>query len=416
MLDSNREELFACFGHHANTPDGPLFLVRDVVRAPESEVERSVAGLKWSPQLTRQWTLRAERDGMGVIVMHAHHGAGRVELSNADRATQSRLLTHFASHLPENLCGYVVIGNTSVAGELSLDNKHYQLGEFRVVTTPLGRWGRAAVSEVAVRPAMVRQVSAITEKGQRTLNASSVGLIGVGGGGSNVSDQLSHMDIGRLLLCDEDLVEAPNLSRQTGAGPSDVGSLKIEVMAQVIHHANPNVRIELIAEAFPGPQSWFRMRNVDVLVACVDSALARHEINKFARRFLLPLVSIGATIRHDNQTLTAIAGYMARTMPDGACLECEGLTTPLLREREARQKALKYGVGGEPQVMSVNGVLASLATTEVIRLISGFAEDQGSRHWRYDALRGEVYPRAPIPAGCDVCHLSGMGTASLGIV
>jgi hypothetical protein len=48
-------------------------------------------------------------------------------------------------------------------------------------------------------------------------------------------------------------------------------------------------------------------------------------------------------------------------------------------------------VAGAPQVISVNGVLASLAVTEVMRLVAGLSDDSSSRHWRYEALRGEVY-------------------------
>jgi hypothetical protein len=89
------------------------------------------------------------------------------------------------------------------------------------------------------------------------------------------------------------------------------------------------------------------------------------------------------------------------------------LTTPALRERELDGRNVPYWEGedaiGAPQIMSVNGVLASLAVTEVLRLITGLTEGRCSRHWRYEALEGEVYARDPIAAGCAVCQLRGRG-------
>jgi hypothetical protein len=59
--------------------------------------------------------------------------------------------------------------------------------------------------------------------------------------------------------------------------------------------------------------------------------------------------------------------------------------------------------------MSINGLLASLAVTEALRMLVGLSEDRNSRHWRYEALAGEVYARDPLPAGCPVCKPLGRG-------
>jgi len=44
---------------------------------------------------------------------------------------------------------------------------------------------------------------------------------------------------------------------------------------------------------------------VDLIVSCVDSAAARHEVNKFSRRFLIPLIDVGAT--DDTSGITRIS-------------------------------------------------------------------------------------------------------------
>ena len=262
---------------------------------------------------------------------------------------------------------------------------------------------------------MARQVAAISVEGQARMSAATIALVGVGGAGSMVADELAHMGAGTVLICEADIVKDVNLSRQEGAGPSNIGALKADVTAASMRHANPDVRIVVIPERFPGQRSFQILRDSDVIVSCVDGPTARHEINKFARRFLIPLIDVGATIRRDEtgHQLQLITGHTARVLPDGACLECEGLTSPALREKERNGREVPYWEGedapGAPQIMSVNGVLASLAVTEVLRVVAGLTEDWQTRHWRYEALEGELYAREPVAKGCDVCQTFGRG-------
>jgi molybdopterin/thiamine biosynthesis adenylyltransferase len=261
---------------------------------------------------------------------------------------------------------------------------------------------------------MSRQVAAITDVGQARMGAATIALIGVGGAGSTVADQLTHMGVGTIVLCEADILKEVNLSRQTGAGPSNLGALKAEIAAAASRHANPAVAVLIIPERFPGPRSHMVLRAADAIVSCIDSAAARHEVNKFGRRFLIPVIDVGATIRRSvDDELEMIAGHTARILPDGACLECEELTSPALREAELDGHGVPYWERednvGVPQIMSINGLLASVAVTEVLRLVAGLGDDRQSRHWRYEALEGELYAREPMSGRCAVCGLLGRG-------
>jgi molybdopterin-synthase adenylyltransferase len=414
LLGSKREELVAIFGRTARTESGLLFLAQAAETAPEHMVWRDKEGLHWKPELTRAWTHRAEDAKQGVLLLHAHAHSGIVGLSNTDNGTCTRILDHFETAIPCQTHGYGVIGDEAIAGWFAWDGKRLPWVHMKTVACPIRTWAQNPASMPPVAPAMSRQVAAITEVGQARMAASTVALIGVGGAGSTVADQLAHMGVGRILICEADVVNDVNLSRQTGAGPSNVGALKGEVAAATIRHANPAVTVVVVPERFPGIRSHVLLREVDVIVSCVDSAAARHEVNKFSRRFLIPVVDVGATIRRSaDDELELIAGHTARILPDGACLECEGLTSPALRESELDGHGVPYwerdDAIGAPQIMSINGLLASLAVTEVLRLVAGLSEDHHSRHWRYEALEGEVYAREPISPGCHVCELLGRG-------
>jgi tRNA A37 threonylcarbamoyladenosine dehydratase len=155
---------------------------------------------------------------------------------------------------------------------------------------------------------MARQIAAITELGQARMGAATIALIGAGGAGSMVADQVAHMGIGRVFICEADIVKHVNLSRQCAAGPSNLGASKAVVTAAGMRHANPEVTIVIIPERFPDLRSHVLLRDVDLIVSCVDSAMTRHEINKFSRRFLIPVIDVGATIRRKDDRLEQIAG------------------------------------------------------------------------------------------------------------
>lgn len=413
LLDSRREELVAVFGRVAATESGLLFLAQGVERAPEEMIWRDHKGLHWKPELTREWTHRAEDADQGVVVLHAHGHDGKAGLSTTDEGTCKRILEHFESTIPSQAHGYGVLGKQAIAGWFAWRGERLPWRRLKTISCPIRSWTETAAAVAPPPPAMARQVAAITELGQARMGAATIALIGVGGAGSMVGDQVAHMGIGRVLICEADVVKQVNLSRQCAAGPSNLGASKAEVTAAGMRHANPEVTIVIVPERFPDLRSHVLLRDVDLIVSCVDSAATRHEINKFSRRFLIPVIDVGATIRRKDGRLEQIAGHSVRILPDGACLECEGLTTPALRERELNGRDIHYWEGDDeisaPQIMSVNGVLASLAVTEVLRMIAGLTEDRCSRHWRYEALEGEVYARDPIAPGCAVCQLLGRG-------
>jgi molybdopterin/thiamine biosynthesis adenylyltransferase len=415
LTSSQREELLALFGRSVTIPRGHLIVVTTAERAPEEHVRRTKAGLRWSPELTRRWSARVESSDESVVLLHAHHHVGPVELSPTDQGTSARILDHFSLVAPNQCHAYGVVGYDSVAGAFRLDGTGGDIAALTTVSGPIHRREAGRAQEGDVPMSLDRQVRALGESAQRRLARARVALLGLGGGGSIAAEQLGHMGVQHLVFVDGDVLKEVNLSRQACSGPADVGRPKAEVIADALHR-DCGIEPMTIVETFPGVGSYQELKDVDVIVSAVDGAHARNELNRFARRYCIPVVDIGATIRTRKGQLTAVAGHVVRAMPDGACLECEGLTSPTLREAERGQHRVPYRDGAEdegaPQVMSINGVLASAASTEVLKLLTGFAATAGTVHWRYDGLSGELYPREPVRAGCDACALTGLADAS----
>src|SRR6267143_583442 len=78
--------------------------------------------------------------------------------------------------------------------------------------------------------------SFLGEASERIFATAKVGILGLGGGGSHVVQQLAHLGIRNFVICDPDKVEDTNLNRLVGATRQDVqnATLKVEVARRVI--------------------------------------------------------------------------------------------------------------------------------------------------------------------------------------
>ena len=69
-----------------------------------------------------------------------------------------------------------------------------------------------------------------------TLWRLRVAIVGLGGGGSHIAQQLAHVGVGKFVLIDPDVVEDSNLNRLVGAGARDAikHTPKVQVLKRVI--------------------------------------------------------------------------------------------------------------------------------------------------------------------------------------
>ena len=201
---------------------------------------------------------------------------------------------------------------------------------------------------------------------QNTLRDCSVGLIGLGGGGSHVAQQLGHIGVGKFLLIDPDIVEDHNLNRLVGAVFDDVGNAtpKVEVARRVI--ASVNSEANIVSVQLPWQERPELLRDCDVIFGSLDRYAARDELERLSRRFLIPYLDMGMDV-HALGNHYLISGQVALSLPGGPCLWCMGLLSQKLLTEEAQ----RYGqAGGRPQVVWPNGVLASVTVGLFMQLVT----------------------------------------------
>jgi sulfur carrier protein ThiS adenylyltransferase len=103
------------------------------------------------------------------------------------------------------------------------------------------------------------------------LRDARVGIIGLGGLGSNAAMMLVRSGVRRLVLADPDRVEESNLNRQLYF-PDQLGRLKTEALAETLERIEPGVELALVPERITRENIADAFGGVEVLIEAVDNA------------------------------------------------------------------------------------------------------------------------------------------------
>jgi molybdopterin-synthase adenylyltransferase len=202
---------------------------------------------------------------------------------------------------------------------------------------------------------------------EQILADAYITVVGLGGGGSHVVQQLAHLGVGHFRLIDPQEIEASNLNRLVGATAEDVTvrTPKVRIAERVIRAIRPWAEVEVAQTEWQLADDL--VKDSHVLFGCVDGYRQRMYLESAARRFGLPYIDIGMDVARIDDGQFAVAGQMILTLPGRPCMRCLGFLTQQRLEREENN----YGDAGiNPQVVWTNGTLASLAVGGFVRLLS----------------------------------------------
>ena len=224
---------------------------------------------------------------------------------------------------------------------------------------------------------------------QARLSAAKVAVVGLGGIGSPAVQYLAGAGVGRLVLIDDDRVEASNLHRQTIYATADVGTPKVEAARDAVARLNAHVAVDTRAARIDAGNAAAMLAGADAVLDGSDSFDTRLAVSDATLALRVPLVS-AAVARFDGQ-LATWRGWEAG-LP---CYRCLVGGDP---GREAGTCA-DDGVLGPAA-----GVLGTLAALEAVRAVAPFGEDPAGKLLRVDllAMRFRTARVAKDPA-CPSC-------------
>lgn len=122
----------------------------------------------------------------------------------------------------------------------------------------------------------IRERSLIGDEAFKKLKNTKVAVFGLGGVGSYVCEALARAGVGKILVCDDDVICAHNANRQLFALTSTIGKKKAELAAERIKLINPcaeavafDVRYEKSTE------SLFPLEEYDYVADCIDTVTSK---------------------------------------------------------------------------------------------------------------------------------------------
>ena len=116
----------------------------------------------------------------------------------------------------------------------------------------------------------------IGETGQRRLKASSVLVVGAGGLGAPAGLYLAAAGVGRITVCDFDVVDASNLQRQVIFATSDLGRPKAEAAAERLRALNPAITVRAVGDRVSTHNAQSLVDGHDVVVDGSDNFGTRY--------------------------------------------------------------------------------------------------------------------------------------------
>jgi hypothetical protein len=161
---------------------------------------------------------------------------------------------------------------------------------------------------------------------------------------------------------------------------------KTEIAERVIRGLQPDARIVSVKE------NWHEavddLKRCDVILGAVDGFKEREQLERFARRHLIPYIDIGMDVHIAGKNGFLVSGQVILSMPGKACMRCCDFITDARLEEEAK----RYGAAGaRPQVVWSNGVLASTAVGLLTQILTPwYTAPPSFVYLDYDGNRGTV--------------------------
>ena len=114
---------------------------------------------------------------------------------------------------------------------------------------------------------------------QPRLEAATVVIVGVGALGNAVAQTVALAGVGRLILCDPDVVSPSNLSRAPLFRPGDVGRSKVHAAADALRALAPALTIDARPLPLTAAVGLVQLRDASLTLGCLDSQSARLELS-----------------------------------------------------------------------------------------------------------------------------------------
>jgi molybdopterin/thiamine biosynthesis adenylyltransferase len=373
----------------------------------------------------------AETTNSMAIWVHTHPGLhGLPRASTHDQIVDRQLADLFRLRSGSPYYGALILsprGGEAVAftGQVRHeDGETFPIGRMWSVGERLRLTQAHGLPAAAVAPIFDRSVRAFGGPIQHALGDLRVGLVGCGGTGSAVAEQLVRLGVRHLVLFDPDHLSASNVTRVYGSSPADVGQAKVAVLGAHLRRIAPEIQCTLVPSMVTTEPTARRLLSCDVVFGCTDDNAGRLILSRLATYLMTPVIDCGILLSStpDGQ-LVGIDGRVTTLVPGQACLVCRGridlrraateLLTPDERKRRADEGYAPALPGVEPAVVTFTTMVGAAAVSELLERMIGYGPDPRPSEVLLRCHDRAISTNIALPTVGHYCH-NGSGKLGLG--
>ena len=223
----------------------------------------------------------------------------------------------------------------------------------------------------------IRNKQLISEKEQGILSEKTVAVVGLGGLGGHISEQLCRLGVGNLILIDSDVVEQNNLNRQMFATEKTLGIPKTKAAIERLQAVNPNVKYSSHREYLTLENAAEFLRGADIVMDAVDNIPTRYVLEKCCAELGVPFVH------------GSIGGWWGQV---SVIFPGDNIIERIYPKKDAVGAEAKWG-----NPAFTPAVIASIQTAEALKLLLDKPEILRGKLLRIDLLDHEYFTIDLLP-------------------
>ena len=355
---------------------GIHFTVREVIIPKENDYNiRSPHRLEVSPMFFNKSISIAEANNATVIQCHSHpFSKGELWYSPSDNYGEG-LSSQTVYNCLGKPMGSMLFGPDGIIGRAWLPNKSkpVNMDEIRLVDRRLNirNIGNTNTKIKINEKIFDRQIRAFGLKGQLLLSQLKIGIVGVGGTGSAVAEQLVREGIKNIIIADHDKFDPSNLTRIYGSYGDTKRDYKVDIIRRHLKKIHRDIHIKTISGNILSQTTLKYFKNCDIIFSCTDRHAPRSVLNELAHQYFIPVIDIGVGIDSKEDKIVRGTVRVSLSSPSIPCLYCIGIINSerilaeslSSKELEKRQKEgyIEGMIDDAPSVIAFTTMAASYA-------------------------------------------------------
>ena len=362
----------------------------------------------------------AETDRSVPIWLHTHPGKdASPRPSKLDKIVDKEIADLFRLRSGSALYGALIVaqkgGHLSFTGHIESATMHADIDRLWVT----GRrfyLARNWLHATARLPGQFdRNVRAFGGEIQKVLGDLRIAVVGCGGTGSAVVEQLVRLGVRRIHVFDPDTLTASNLTRVYGSFPEDIGKPKVNVSAIHAQRIAPDAEVTTTQDTITVQATAKLLLDADVIFGCTDDNSGRLVLSRIASYLLTPVIDCGVLLSSGcGGQLDGIYGRVTVLAPGAACLVCRNRIDlqraaaemlPPDEHRRLAEEGYAPGLPGiEPAVVTFTTQVAAAAVSELLERLIHYGPEPAPTEILLRAHEREVSTNDQLPRDGHYCH------------